>query len=275
MALFRARKKGGGEGPAQVCASRHTPPSSVTAFALSACTLSRGLALRCAAAHTMGGGFARMSLPVFSAFALAVTILMLIPGPNVALIAANSIAHGARYGLTTVAGTSAAMVLQLALTGLGMTALMGELARAFEVLRWLGVAYLIWLGVTRLAPAGDRPDQDQAASARERRDFRPRLSCFADEPEDAAVLRGVFPAIRRRERARGAADCSPCRDLPRHRRRRRQRMGAACGAVPRIPRAQWPIAQSAYRRLLLGRRGSGSRWRGVDPAGSSIYPLNY
>ena len=89
-----------------------------------------------------------MSLPVYSAFALAVTILMLIPGPNVALIAANSIADGARYGLMTVAGTSAAMVLQLALTGLGMTALMGELARGFEILRWLGVAYLIWLGVT-------------------------------------------------------------------------------------------------------------------------------
>ena len=89
-----------------------------------------------------------MSLPLYSAFVAAVVVLMLIPGPNVALIAANSIAHGARYGLMTVAGTSAAMVLQLALTGLGMTTLMGELARAFEILRWLGVAYLIWLGVT-------------------------------------------------------------------------------------------------------------------------------
>ena len=97
-----------------------------------------------------------MSLPAYSAFALAVTILMLIPGPNVALIAANSIAHGARYGLTTVAGTSTAMVLQLALTGLGMTAVLGELARAFEVLRWLGVAYLIWLSIAALrAPATD------------------------------------------------------------------------------------------------------------------------
>jgi threonine/homoserine/homoserine lactone efflux protein len=95
----------------------------------------------------MGGGFAKMSFGLFSAFALAVTILMLIPGPNVALIAANSIAHGARYGLMTVAGTSSAMVLQLALTGLGMTALLGELAHAFEILRWLGVAYLVWLGV--------------------------------------------------------------------------------------------------------------------------------
>ena len=44
------------------------------------------------------------------AFAATVTILMLIPGPNVALIVANSVAHGTRYGLLTVVGTSSAMV---------------------------------------------------------------------------------------------------------------------------------------------------------------------
>jgi homoserine/homoserine lactone efflux protein len=89
-----------------------------------------------------------MSLPLYAAFVFAVTILMLIPGPNVALIVANSLAHGARHGLTTVAGTAAAMGVQLALTALGMTTLLGELASAFEVLRWLGVAYLLWLGIS-------------------------------------------------------------------------------------------------------------------------------
>lgn len=88
-----------------------------------------------------------MSLSLYSTFALAVTALMLIPGPNVALIAANSIAHGARFGLTTVAGTTAAMVVQLALTGLGLTTLLGELAQAFSLLRWIGVAYLAYLGL--------------------------------------------------------------------------------------------------------------------------------
>ena len=53
---------------------------------------------------------------VFLAFAATVTVLMLIPGPNVALIVANSVAYGSRYGLLTVAGTSSAVVVQLALT---------------------------------------------------------------------------------------------------------------------------------------------------------------
>ena len=88
-----------------------------------------------------------MPLRLYAAFVAAVTILMLIPGPNVALIVANSLAHGARYGLVTVAGISAAMVVQLALTALGMTTLLGALAQGFAVLRWIGVAYLVFLGV--------------------------------------------------------------------------------------------------------------------------------
>jgi len=86
---------------------------------------------------------------LFLAFVLAVTVLMLIPGPNVALIVANSVTYGFRYGLLTVAGTSAAMVVQLGLTVLGMTELLGTLGAWFEWIRWIGVAYLIYLGVTQ------------------------------------------------------------------------------------------------------------------------------
>src|SRR5256885_1067294 len=82
---------------------------------------------------------------LYFAFVLAVTILMLIPGPNVALIVANSVAYGPRYGLLTVAGTSSAMVLQLALTVLGLTELLGTLGTWFEWIRWIGGGYLIYL----------------------------------------------------------------------------------------------------------------------------------
>jgi len=73
------------------------------------------------------------------AFMLATLVLLLIPGPNVALIVANSVAYGARYGLLTVAGTSAAMVVQLGLTGLGMAGLLGVAGSLFGWVRWLGV----------------------------------------------------------------------------------------------------------------------------------------
>jgi homoserine/homoserine lactone efflux protein len=88
-----------------------------------------------------------MPLDLYLAFIAACVVLIAIPGPNVALIVANSVAHGARYGLMTVAGTASAMVLQLALVVLGASALLGILANLFDWLRWLGVAYLVWLGV--------------------------------------------------------------------------------------------------------------------------------
>ena len=76
-------------------------------------------------------------------------MLMMIPGPNVALIVSNSVAYGAKYGLLTVAGTSSAMVVQLALTTLGMTQALGALGAWFEALRWIGVAYLVFLGIAQ------------------------------------------------------------------------------------------------------------------------------
>jgi len=85
---------------------------------------------------------------LFLTFAAAVTLLMLIPGPNVALIVANSVAYGARFGLLTVAGTSTAMVVQLGLTALGMAEILGTLGVWFEWLRWIGVFYLGYLGIT-------------------------------------------------------------------------------------------------------------------------------
>jgi homoserine/homoserine lactone efflux protein len=97
-----------------------------------------------------------MTWELYTAFILATSILILIPGPNVALIVANSVAHGTRYGLVTVAGTSSAMVVQLASAVLGLTGLLSVLATGFEILRWLGVAYLAYLGLAAWrAPAAD------------------------------------------------------------------------------------------------------------------------
>jgi threonine/homoserine/homoserine lactone efflux protein len=108
-------------------------------------------------------------LDLYLTFVAATTVLMLIPGPNVALIVANSVAYGTRFGLLTVAGTSAAMVVQLALTALGMAAVLGALGAVFEWLRWAGVAYLLYLGIKqwRAVPVDLTRTPPQARSPRE------------------------------------------------------------------------------------------------------------
>jgi len=93
---------------------------------------------------------------LYLAFCAAVVLLMLIPGPNVALIVANSVAYGSRCGFLTVAGTSSAMVPQLMLASLGLSGLMDIFGVWFEWVRWLGAIYLVWLGITQWrAPAVD------------------------------------------------------------------------------------------------------------------------
>lgn len=90
------------------------------------------------------------------AFMMATLALLLLPGPNVALIVANSVAYGPRFGLLTVAGTSAAMVVQLALTALGLAGVLGAAGHLFEWVRWTGVAYLLYAGVQQWrAPVAD------------------------------------------------------------------------------------------------------------------------
>ena len=105
-----------------------------------------------------------MSIALFATFFAASAALMLIPGPNVALIVANSLRFGVRGGLLTVVGTSAAMVVQLAIAGLGVTALLGTLGQAFDVLRWLGVAYLVVLGVRAWSTPAEDLSRAQAVS---------------------------------------------------------------------------------------------------------------
>ncbi len=94
-----------------------------------------------------------MHLELYIGFVIASTVLILIPGPNVSLIVANSIAYGTRYGLLTVVGTSSAIALQLALTALGLTATLGVLAGWFEWIRWIGVGYLLYLGARQWTTA--------------------------------------------------------------------------------------------------------------------------
>ena len=97
-----------------------------------------------------------MDPQLYLAFLAATVVLALIPGPNVAVITASSVAYGARFGLVTVAGTSTAILVQLVLVGLGLSAALGALGQWFEWVRWVGAAYLVYLGsVQWRAPARD------------------------------------------------------------------------------------------------------------------------
>lgn len=91
-----------------------------------------------------------MSLHLLLAFAAACLLLALTPGPNMALIIANTASQGLRAGLMTLAGTSTGLICLVAIAALGMTSIMLFMSEWFDVLRWVGACYLAWLGVQQL-----------------------------------------------------------------------------------------------------------------------------
>ena len=115
-----------------------------------------------------------MDQSLFLAFIAATVLLALFPGPNMALIISTSVAHGARYGFWTLLGTSAALAVQLAVVALGMTTLLAAAGYWFDLLRWGGALYLIWIGVqawrapapTLAAAAAAAPPRPGATVAR-------------------------------------------------------------------------------------------------------------
>ncbi|HEY1720219.1 MAG TPA: LysE family translocator [Magnetospirillaceae bacterium] len=98
---------------------------------------------------------------LYLGFIAAACALIAMPGPNTTLIVGNTIAHGTAKGLATFGGTLSAAAIQLIVIIFGLTETMTLMATWFDRLRWLGVAYLFWLGIREwLNKSGT--DQDAA-----------------------------------------------------------------------------------------------------------------
>ncbi len=84
---------------------------------------------------------------LYLTFVLATALLILMPGPVVTVTVANALKYGTRHGLRTVIGASSATTLLLLVGGFGMASAFLLLAQWFDWLRWIGAAYLVFLGV--------------------------------------------------------------------------------------------------------------------------------
>lgn len=100
---------------------------------------------------------------LFGAFLAAVLVIIVLPGPTVTLVVANSVAYGTRSGFATVAGTASGNALLLAIGAIGLDATMDVVANLLYWLRWVGVVYLAYLGlrewqaVLRPPPGNGKP----------------------------------------------------------------------------------------------------------------------
>jgi homoserine/homoserine lactone efflux protein len=95
-----------------------------------------------------------MNLELFFAFLVITVVLFLTPGPIVTLIIATAARDGTRAALLIVAGASTGTSVLLAFIAFGLGWILKTSAEIFDILRWAGAVYLIWLGVQAWRHAG-------------------------------------------------------------------------------------------------------------------------
>jgi threonine/homoserine/homoserine lactone efflux protein len=98
-----------------------------------------------------------------AAFALASVLIVVLPGPDTLVIVRGIVRGGRRRGLTTAAGILCGLGLWVAAAVLGLAAMLRASEIGYEVLRVVGAAYLVWLGIQALRKRGRDTD---AASPR-------------------------------------------------------------------------------------------------------------
>ena len=101
-----------------------------------------------------------ISFEMFLTYLAACIAIVIVPGPTVTVIIANSIRHGARAGLLNVAGTQLGMAFYLLILAFGLASVMAIIGEWFNVIRLIGAVYLIWLGIKLWMSKGDISAKD-------------------------------------------------------------------------------------------------------------------
>ena len=111
-----------------------------------------------------------MSIETWLAFVAASAVLLAIPGPTILLVISYALGHGRKVASATVAGVALGDFTAMTASMLGLGALLATSAALFTVLKWVGAAYLIYLGIKLWrAPASSRMAAGKTRSPRKGR----------------------------------------------------------------------------------------------------------
>src|SRR5919201_6589656 len=94
-----------------------------------------------------------MSWPTYGSFLVFAVVLVLVPGPDFAVVTKNTLAGGRRRGLWTSVGVTSSNLVQGAAAAAGLGAIIVRAQPLFHAIKWAGLAYLIVLAVQSLRSA--------------------------------------------------------------------------------------------------------------------------
>jgi homoserine/homoserine lactone efflux protein len=184
-----------------------------------------------------------MNLELFSAFLLITLVLVIAPGPVVTLVIATGATQGTRAALITVAGSTLGNALLIAAIAFGLNVVIHYTVEIFEALRWIGAAYLVWLGVQAWLHAGEAGPM--LALPRSHVYFRRGLMVALTNPKTIAFFTAFLPQFVDPHYPAGFQLAVMC---------------AVFVPMAGLSDAGWAVAAGAGRTYFL--RGANAKWLG-------------
>ncbi|MDK9777928.1 MULTISPECIES: LysE family translocator [unclassified Vibrio] len=100
-----------------------------------------------------------MNIDTLLAFGGIVFFLAIVPGPNALLILFTALTQSRRFAVANILGVALGFMIHAFVSAKGLSLLLSQSALAFNVLKWMGVAYLVWLGINNLKSGLKLADQ--------------------------------------------------------------------------------------------------------------------
>ena len=135
-----------------------------------------------------------MELTLWLSFVGTVLIIAFTPGPSVLLAAANSMNHGSKKAVGTIFGDLTANLIQMILSSLGLASIVVSSGEVFDAIKWLGVAYLIYMGLKKiLAKVETRKLKGKEQDKSFRKLYAEGFLMSASNPKAIVFFAALFP----------------------------------------------------------------------------------
>lgn len=134
-----------------------------------------------------------MSIEVWLAYLATAVLFSLAPGSGTVNSISNGMVYGWRKSLASIAGLQVGLAFHILLVGVGLGAIVAQSATAFTLIKWLGVVYLLWLGIQKWRERAALDVTATTARVSARQLFRQAVLVNLTNPKTIVFLVALFP----------------------------------------------------------------------------------
>ncbi|WP_394128387.1 homoserine/homoserine lactone efflux protein [Vibrio hepatarius] len=134
-----------------------------------------------------------MDMHVWLAYVVTAIVFSLAPGSGTVNSISNGLSYGTRRSLAAIAGLQVGLAIHIMLVGAGIGALVAQSAFAFSVIKWVGAAYLIWLGIQKWRDHSSIATAEAGAHLSSMNLMRKAILINLTNPKSIVFLVALFP----------------------------------------------------------------------------------